>query len=119
MFIWNKEKYPFSIMDADTMDKLNAEFVKMLGSLADYEKENSVDGKIYGKGIKEECKVIDAFFNEVLGEGVAEKMFGETYNLADRTSAVKKLYNLSQKQLKEHKEKVEEIAKMATGADAK
>ena len=119
MFVWNKEKYPFSILDADTMDKLNAEFVKMVGSLADYETENSVDGKIYGKGIKEECKVIDAFFNEVLGEGVAEKMFGETYNLADRTSAVKKLYNLAKRQLREEREKIKEIARMATGDDKK
>lgn len=119
MFVWNKEKYPFSILDADTMDKFNAEFVKMLGSLADYEKENSVDGKIYGKGIKEECKIIDAFFNEVLGEGVAEKMFGETYNLADRTSAVKKIYNLTERQLQEEKAKIKEIARMATGDDKK
>ena len=119
MFIWNKEKYPFSIMDADTMDKFNEAFSKMWSSIVDYEKENAKDGMIYGEGIKEECKIMDTFFDETFEPGTARKMFGATYNLADRTSAVKKLYNLSQKQLKEHKEKVEEIAKMATGADAK
>ena len=87
--------------------------------IADYEKENAKDGLIYGEGIKEECKIMDTFFDETFEPGTARKMFGATHNLADRTSAVKKLYNLSQKQLKEHKEKVEEIARMATGADAK
>lgn len=42
-----------------------------------------------------------------------KKMFGEKYDIADRTSAVKKLYNLAKKQLKEQKDKVNEIAKMA------
>lgn len=119
MFIWNKEKYPFSILDADTMDKFNETFKKMWSSIANYEEENAIDGLIYGGGIKEECKIIDKFFDENFGSGTARKMFGDTYNLADRTSAVKKLYNLSQKQLKEHKEKVEKIAKMADGDDAK
>ena len=61
MFIWNKEKYPFSIMDADTMDKFNGAFSKMWSSIVDYEKENAKDGMIYGEGIKEECKIMDTF----------------------------------------------------------
>lgn len=119
MFIWNKEKYPFSILDADTMDNFNENFENMWNSIVDYEEKNAVNGMIHGEGIKAECKIMDTFFDETFEPGTARKMFGATYNLADRTSAVKKLYNLSQKQLKEHEEKVEEIAKMATGDDKK
>lgn len=113
MFIWNKEKYPFSITDADTMDTFNENFENMWNELADYEAKNAVNGMIQGEGIKVECKIIDEFFDKTFGDGSSKKMFGEKYDIADRTSAVKKLYNLAKKQLKEQKEKVNEIAKMA------
>lgn len=113
MFIWNKEKYPFSITDADTMDTFNENFENMWNGLADYEAKNAVNGMIQGEGIKVECKMIDEFFDKTFGDGSSKKMFGEKYDIADRTSAVKKLYNLAKKQLKEQKDKVNEIAKMA------
>lgn len=113
MFIWNKEKYPFSITDADTMDNFNENFENMWNSIVDYEEKNAVNGMIHGEGIKAECKTIDEFFDKTFGDGTSKKMFGKKYDLADRTSAVKKLYNLAKKQLKEQKEKVNEIAKMA------
>lgn len=119
MFVWNEEKYPFSIMDADTMDKFNEEFTKMWNSMVVYEEENAKDGMLYGDGIKEECKIIDRFFDEIFGARTAQKMFGAAYDLADRTSAVKKLYGLAQRQTAEHKKRVEKIAKMAAGDDKK
>ena len=43
MFIWNKEKYPFSITDADTMDNFNENFENMWNSIVDYEEKNAVN----------------------------------------------------------------------------
>lgn len=73
MFIWNKEKYPFSITDADTMDTFNENFENMWNGLADYEAKNAVNGMIQGEGIKVECKMIDEFFDKTFGDGSSKK----------------------------------------------
>lgn len=116
MFQWEKKEYPFNIMDADTMKKFDDAEKKMWKALRDYEVVNAKDGKIDSEGIREECKIIDAFMDDVFGAGTANEMFGEGFDLAKRTKAIKKLYGIRKSQLDEHNSRVEGLSKLAFSA---
>ncbi len=61
----------FSFTDADCIERLeNAAKKVMEQSKIDNKKEMSLS-----EAIKEECKIIDEFFDEVFGEGISEKIF--------------------------------------------
>ncbi len=116
MFNWEKKEYPFNILDADMTEKFDDAEKKMWKALGDYEAVNAKDGKIDSEGIREECKIIDAFINDVFGAGIAKEMFGEGFDLAKRTKAVKKLYGIRKSQLDEHNSRVEGLSKLAFSA---
>lgn len=119
MFVWESKKYPFNIMDADMMQVFDKAEKELWASLMDYESTNAKDGKLDAKGVKEECKIIDTFFESIFGEGRQKEMFGSKFNLAERTKAVKKLYNLRENQLKEHNSRVEELSSLVFSGDKK
>lgn len=61
----------FSFTDADCIERLeNAAKKVMEQSKIDDKKEMSLS-----EAIKEECKIIDEFLDEVFGEGISEKIF--------------------------------------------
>lgn len=119
MFIWENKKYPFNIMDADTLQVFEKAERELWTSLTDYERKNAKDGKIDAEGIKAECKMIDTFFESLFGEGRSEEMFGSRFDLAERTKAVKKLYNLRKSQLEEHDLRVEKLSGLVSSGDGK
>ena len=41
----------------------------------------------YSQVIREECRIINNFFDNVFGEGVSEKLFGNKNNLEDHIKA--------------------------------
>lgn len=116
MFTWEEKKYPFNILDADTMTTFDAAEKKLWKSLNDYEASNAKDGKITAEGVREECRIIDTFMDDVFGSGAAKEMFGEGFDLAKRTKAVKKLYGIRKSQLDEHNSRVEELGRLAFSA---
>lgn len=119
MFVWENKKYPFNIMDADTMQVFDDAEKGLWTSLRDYESTNAKDGKINAEGVKAECKIIDVFFEHVFGEGKSKEMFGSKFNLAERTKAVKKLYNLKESQMEEHNSRVAELGSLVFSGDRK
>lgn len=118
MFVWENKKYPFDIMDADTMEVFNAAEKELWGSLSDYEDKHAKDGKIDAEGVKAECRMIDTFFENVFGKGKAGEMFHAKFNLAERTKAVKKLYNLRKNQMEEHNLRIKELSGLVSKGDA-
>ncbi len=61
----------FSFTDADCIERLEnaAKKVKEKSELKDKEEIS------LSKAIREECNIIDEFFDEVFGDGIAEKIF--------------------------------------------
>ncbi|EOS68062.1 hypothetical protein C818_04229 [Lachnospiraceae bacterium MD308] len=118
MFIWENKKYPFDIMDADTMAVFGEAEQELWDSLSSYEEEHAKNGRIDAEGVKAECRIIDAFFENVFGEGKAEEMFCAKYNLAERTKAVKKLYNLRKSQMEEHNSRIKALSSLVSKGDA-
>ena len=104
-FWWNGQKFPFSAMEAETMRNFVNETNNTSEALVDYEKSAGLDGSIDADGIIEECKIIDGFFNKILGEGTAEKIF-KGYDLSERVAAFKKLARLRDRQVKEFNDSV-------------
>jgi len=58
------------------------------------------------------------FLKNVFGEGKAEEMFCAKYNLAERTKAVKKLYNLRKSQMEEHNSRIKALSSLVSKGDA-
>lgn len=112
MFIWNGEKFAFNIMDADMMKKFNDANKGMWKELGEYEEKNAKDGAIGSEGIAYESEVISKFFDEVFGNGAADKIFTAKHDLTERTKAIKKLYAIKDSQLADHEKRVNELSKM-------
>ena len=69
----------FSFTDADCIERLEnaAKKVKEKSELKDKEE------KSLSEAIREECKIIDEFFDEVFGEGISEKIFKNKKDLQE------------------------------------
>ena len=73
----------FDFLDADDMERFEKETEKV-------KQECEIKGKQQlscSEAIREECKIIDNFFNNVFGEGRAEKIFKGKSNIGDRIKA--------------------------------
>jgi hypothetical protein len=116
MFVWNKVKIPFSILDVETADKFDDHSKKMWGDLQEFEKGHTTDdGKLVGtRAILEECKIVKQFFDNMFGEGTSKKMFGSKNDISECVKAVKKLYTIRNQQLKDHSKKVLELQQIVT-----
>lgn len=75
----------FSFSDADDIEKLENSAKKVKEKSAEYEKkELSVS-----EAIREECKIINIFFDEVFGEGISEKLFNGKNDLKEHIDLFK------------------------------
>lgn len=73
----------FDFFDADDMEKLEKEAKIVQDKCRKKEKEEiSVS-----EAIREECKIIDNFFDNVFGEGISLKIFNGKSNLAEHIKA--------------------------------
>ena len=79
----------FSFTDADCMERLEnaAKKVKEKSELKDKEE------KSLSETIREECKIIDEFFDEVFGEGISEKIFKGKKDLQDHMEVFTDIIN--------------------------
>jgi len=79
----------FNFLDADDVERFEkkVEIVKKECELKDKQQMS------YSQAIREECKIINNFFDKVFGQGVAEKIFGNKNNLADHIKAFEDIVN--------------------------
>lgn len=73
----------FNFLDADDIERFEKEAKKV-------RQECEIKGKeemSYSQLIREECRIINNFFDNVFGEGVSEKLFGNKSNLEDHIKA--------------------------------
>lgn len=90
----------FSFTDADDLERFEngAKKVKELSS--QYEKKELS----MSEAIKEECKIIDDFFDEVFGEGTANKIFEGKKDLKEHIEMFSDIVNEKVKQTKDFKD---------------
>ena len=73
----------FNFLDADDIERFEKEAEKV-------KQECEIKGNeemSYSQVIREECRIINNFFDNVFGEGVSEKLFGNKSNLEDHIKA--------------------------------
>nr|DAR36292.1 MAG TPA: hypothetical protein [Caudoviricetes sp.] len=73
----------FNFLDADDAERFEKEAERV-------KQECEIKGKkemTYSQTIREECKVIDNFFDNVFGKGISFKMFQGKNNLEDHINA--------------------------------
>lgn len=73
----------FDFLDADDVERFEKEAKRVI-------EESSKKEKIemsYSEAIREECRIIKEFFDNVFGNGISEKIFKGKNNLADHIKA--------------------------------
>ena len=73
----------FNFLDADDMERFEVECEKVKRECDIKQKEEMS----YSQVIREECRIIKNFFNNVFGEGTSEKIFGAKNNLEEHVNA--------------------------------
>ncbi len=79
----------FDFLDADNMEKFEEEARKVKEQCEMKGKENMS----YSQVIREECNIIDNFFNNVFGQGIADKIFNGKKNLNEHIKAFEDIIN--------------------------
>ena len=87
----------FDFLDADDMEKFETELQKVKDECDLKEKKEMSCAEV----IREECRIIDNFFNNVFGKGIAEKIFKGKKNLNDHVRAFEDIVNEKIKQQKD------------------
>lgn len=79
----------FDFLDADDVERFEKEAEKV-------KKECELKGKqelSYSETIREECNIIDTFFDNVFGKGTSEKIFNNKKNLNEHIRAFEDIIN--------------------------
>lgn len=76
-------KVDFDFLDADNIEKFELEAEKVQKQCEEAQKKEMK----YSEMLRTECKIIKDFFDNVFGEGISLKIFGEKNNLQDCISA--------------------------------
>lgn len=79
----------FDFFDADNVELFENELKKVQEKC---EKKKKVQMSM-SEAIKEECKIVDEFFDAVFGDGTAQKIFGGKMNLAEHIKAYEDIIN--------------------------
>lgn len=69
----------FDFLDADDVER----FEKAAKKVKEECSKHKNISMSYAEAIREECKVINTFFDEAFGQGISEKIFGKKSNLTD------------------------------------
>lgn len=77
-------EFEYDFFDADLLDVYEQENQKLLDAIHD---ESQYNGKSTADGLRYQCKVVDNFFDALLGEGTAEKLFHGKANIRDHMEA--------------------------------
>ncbi len=73
----------FNFLDADDIEKFENEAKKVKEGC----NSKAKIAMTMSESIREECKIIDNFFNNVFGEGISEKIFSGKMNLEEHIKA--------------------------------
>ena len=73
----------FNFLDADDAERFEKEAEKVVKECEIKEKQQMS----YSQTIREECMIIDNFFDNVFGTGISKKMFNGKYNLEEHLKA--------------------------------
>ena len=95
----------FDYNDADDVEKFEKAKKEVIQKLENIDEKNKTDSQI----LKEGCTYIFNFFDNVLGEGTHEKIFGNKYNIAKCMDAFADFVEEIKKQNNEIFEKVDKI----------
>lgn len=84
----------FNFLDADDVERFEKEAKRVK------EECNSNQNRemSYSEAIREECKVINTFFDNVFGEGISQKLFNGKNNLEDHIRAFEDIVSEKMKQ---------------------
>ena len=77
----------FDFLDADDMEKFENEAKKVIEEC----EKGETSGLSYSQVIREQCRIINNFFDNVFGEGISEKLFGNKNNLREHTDAFEEI----------------------------
>ncbi|MBQ9314875.1 MAG: AP endonuclease [Clostridia bacterium] len=86
----------FDFLDADDMEKFENEAKKVVEQCKIKEKQQMS----YSQMIREQCKIINDFFNNVFGDGMSQKLFGNKDNLKEHISAFEEIVKEKENQQK-------------------
>lgn len=79
----------FDFLDADDVERFEKEAKRV-------KEECEIKGKeemSYSEAIRQECNIIDSFFDNVFGEGIAEKLFKGKKNLNEHIKVFEDIIN--------------------------
>ena len=79
----------FDFLDADDVERFEKEAKRVKEECNLKEKQNMS----YSEVIREECNIIDRFFDNVFGEGIADKLFEGKKNLGEHIKAFEDIVN--------------------------
>lgn len=92
-------EFDFDFLDANDMERFENEAKK----ITEICQNNSIKSLSYSDAIREECKIIDNFFDKVFGEGAAQKIFKGKMNLNEHIFAFKDIVDEKVKKQQEFK----------------
>lgn len=82
----------FDFLDADDIER----FEKAAKKVTEKCKEKEEEKLSMSEAIKEECMIIENFFNEVFGEGISQKLFEGRKNLTEHMEIFKEIIKAKQ-----------------------
>lgn len=86
----------FEFLDADDMERFENEAKNVITKCELQEKGK--EKLSYSQIIREQCKIINIFFDNVFGEGVSEKLFRNKSNLQEHIEAFEEIVKEKEKQ---------------------
>ena len=84
----------FDFLDADDVERFEKEAKKVVEECQNKDKIEMS----YAEVIREECNIIENFFDNVFGEGISNKMFNGKKNLKERINAFEDIVNQKNEQ---------------------
>lgn len=102
--IINDVEFDIDFTDADTLDLIDKE-CKIVYEKAEELKKQKEDLSP-AEGIRQECKIVKEFLDNVLGEGASKKIFGEKDSLTLCLEAYEELIETYQEQYKLYYDKI-------------
>ncbi len=79
----------FDFLDADDIEK----FEKAAQKVKTECEKKGIETFSYSEAIRKECEIIDTFFDEVFGKGVAQKIFKGKMSLTEHINAFQDIVN--------------------------
>lgn len=86
----------FDFLDADDIERFENEARKV----KEESESKSKEEMSYSQAIREECNIIDNFFDNVFGQGISEQLFKGKKNLNEHIKAFEDIVNQKNEQQK-------------------